>query len=121
VIVKPVEGNDDCEVAIDGKSPRNFGMPPVIDREMYDVIMAIDLQKLEADLRECGLTRPEVNAAVERTRELQTAARQLMDQGRVIEPNEWATSSLVQQHCNTQNFYACRHCPGFLRSLTFDW
>jgi hypothetical protein len=84
-------------------------MPPVIDRNMYTVIMAIDLEKSETNLRECGLTRSEITAAVERTRGLQTAARQLMDQGRVIEPNEWATSLLVQECCDTGNFYAKTH------------
>jgi hypothetical protein len=100
-------------VAVDGISPRNYGMPPVIDREMHDVIMAIDLPALKNMYEECGLTKPEVDAAMARARGLKDAAQQLESVGRVIEPNTWASQFLlVSEHCNRQNFYAFRHFYG---------
>jgi hypothetical protein len=102
------------EVAIDCKpgTLRNYCMPPVIDREMYDVIMAIDLPALESMYEECGLTRLEIGAAMARAEGLQMAARQLMEVDRVIEPNQWRNSPPVREHCNAQNFYAFRHLDG---------
>jgi hypothetical protein len=97
------------ERAIDDQSWRNYCMPPVIDREMYTVIMAMDLREFAVALRECGLTKPEIGAAMERARGLQAAAQQLMDQGRVIEPDQWEDAQQVRNHCNEQNFYALRY------------
>jgi hypothetical protein len=105
-------GSQFKEGAVDGVLDRNYGMPPVIDREMYDVIMAIDLHKWEGMHKECGLIELEVRAAMARTRGLQAAAQQLNDLGRVIRPDEWASSPLVGQLCNQQNFYAERHFAG---------
>jgi hypothetical protein len=97
------------ERAVDNVFYRNYCMPPVIDREMYNVIMAIDLQNLEATYRECGLTRFEIGAAMGRARGLQAAAQWLWEQSRVIEPTRWAESQRVKNFCNDQNFYAARH------------
>jgi hypothetical protein len=99
--------------AIDNKSPRNYCMPPVIDREMYKVIMAIDPDVLENMYRECGLTRHEIQAAMSRARALQSAAQRLIKQGRVIDPNRWVVSHRVSNLCNDCNFYAARHYYGF--------
>jgi hypothetical protein len=74
--------------------------------------MAIDLPALETMYRECGLTRPEIGAAMARARGLQDAAQQLMADGRVIEPGESESSPLVQQWCNRLNSYALRHLAG---------
>jgi hypothetical protein len=100
------------EMSIDGVSWRNYCMPPVIDRDMYNAIMAIDLLRLEATYWECGLTRPEIDAAMARASGLKAAANQLMAAGRVIEPDQWATSQQVRDYCNRQNSYAARHLAG---------
>jgi hypothetical protein len=100
------------ELAVHKKSPRNYCMPPVIDQEMFDVIMAIDLDKLRATYQECGLTRFEIQAAMGRAEGLKMAAEGLKNQGRVIAPNKWATSLLIKRSCNRRNFYALRHCAG---------
>ncbi|MDR1173423.1 MAG: hypothetical protein LBK24_01355 [Puniceicoccales bacterium] len=100
------------ERAVDDRSRRNYCMPPVIDRGMYDVIIAIDLGKLETMYQECGLTRHEIGAAMARAQGLKAAAQWLMVQGRVIEPNRWAESQRVWTLCNGQNFYAARHYYG---------
>ncbi|MDR1457242.1 MAG: hypothetical protein LBI47_00080, partial [Puniceicoccales bacterium] len=88
------------DAAIDGKSPRNYCMPPVIDRDMYNVIMAIDLPALENMYKEHGLTKPEIGAAMARAKELQRVAQKRMTDGLVIEPNQWESSLLVTQQCN---------------------
>jgi hypothetical protein len=95
--------------AVDNKSRRNYCMPPVIDEEMYKVIMAIKSDELENMYEECGLTRPEIQAAMSRVEALKKAAQELMEQNRVIAQNEWAASCRVRDHCNTRNFYATRH------------
>jgi hypothetical protein len=100
------------EAAIDGKSPGNYCMPPVIDREMYDVIMAIDLPRLEATYRDCGLTRTEISAAMARAKRVKAVAQERKEAGRVIEPNQWGSSQLVTQYCDMRNFYAARHLAG---------
>jgi hypothetical protein len=96
--------------AIDNISWRNYCMPPVIDRDMYNVIIAIDLGELKATYEECGLTRPEISAAMARARGLHNAALWMEKEGRVIGPNQWVDSPVVQQECNASNFYARRHC-----------
>jgi hypothetical protein len=99
--------------AVDGISRRNYCMPPVIDKEMYKVIMAIDLNDLENMYKECGLTRFEIRAAMSRAWALQSEAQRLMDQGRVIDPNRWAVVSTKKKGpCNGDNFYALRHYCG---------
>jgi hypothetical protein len=95
--------------SVDGVSYRNYCMPPVIDQEMYEVIMAIDLDKLKNMYEECGLTRSEIDAAMARAEGLKVEARQLQDQDRVIEPSEWASSPQVQRYCDLRNSYAHRH------------
>jgi hypothetical protein len=102
------------EEAVDGRSPTNYCMPPVIDQEMYDVIMAIDLGELKNMYEECGLTRSEIVPAMARAKGLKAEAQKLMGEGRVIDPAQWiispwVTSSLVKKHCNGKNFYATRH------------
>jgi hypothetical protein len=99
------------ERAVDGKSPRNYCMPPVIDEDMYKVIMAIDLPRLETTYQECGLTRPEIGAAMARAHGLKVAARQLKTDGRVIKLDQWSLPH-TQYLCNEQNSYAARHYAG---------
>jgi hypothetical protein len=99
-------------MAVDGIKSRNYCMPPVIDEEMYKVIMAINPDKLKNMYEECGLTRHEIQAAMSRVRALQSAAKQLKDQDRVIAPNRWAESGRVKNFCNNYNFYAVRHFYG---------
>jgi hypothetical protein len=102
---------DDC--AVDGVSPRNYCIPPVIDREMYEVIMAINLTDLKNMYKECRLTRHEIQAAMSRARALQNMAQELMDQNRVIDPNRWVkVSTRKKGPCNGDNFYAARHFHG---------
>jgi hypothetical protein len=50
-------------------------MPPVIDSEMYDIIMAIDLTDLENMHEGCGLIMHEILAAISRAGALKSAAR----------------------------------------------
>jgi DNA-binding transcriptional ArsR family regulator len=95
--------------SVDGISVRNYCMPPIIDRDMYNVIMAIDLDELKNMYQGCGLTRPEIDAAMARARGLKDAAQRLMGYGLVIEPGEWESSPLVQEWCNRLNSYAYRH------------
>jgi endo-1,4-beta-D-glucanase Y len=85
-------------------------MPPVIDREMYKVIMAIDLNELKNMYEECGLTRFEIQAAMSRAEALKSAAQRLIKQGRVIDPNRWVEVSTAEgSRCTIRNFYAARH------------
>jgi hypothetical protein len=100
------------ELAVDGVSPRNYCMPPVIDWEMYKVIMAINLTELKNMYEECGLTRFEIKAAISRAEALKEAAQQLPKR-RVIDPNRWAVVSTKKKGpCNDCNFYAARHFYG---------
>jgi hypothetical protein len=95
--------------AIDYKTARNYCMPPVIDREMFDVIMAIDVDTLANMYQECGLTRLEIQSALSRARGLKEHALAMEKEGLVIDPTEWIRSEIVTQHCNESNFYAMRH------------
>ncbi|MDR1375671.1 MAG: hypothetical protein LBJ45_02570 [Holosporaceae bacterium] len=95
--------------SVPGKQFRTFCMPPVIDSDMYNAIMSMDVNELWRNLRECGLTRPEIDGAIKRTRLLKTSATRLMNNGMVIQPSAWATSQRVAIHCNRNNFYAISH------------
>jgi hypothetical protein len=100
------------ERAIDNVSWRNYCMPPVIDQDMYNVIIAIDLGELKATYEECGLTRPEISAAMARAQGLKDAAWRMGREGRVIGPTYWLDSPVVRHSCNASNFYAYRHYAG---------
>ncbi|MDR0741940.1 MAG: hypothetical protein LBE98_00545 [Puniceicoccales bacterium] len=103
----------DHDLSFPTNTPQNCCcIPPVIDREMYSVIMAINLSRLQAMYQECGLTRPEVSAAMARAEGLQARAQELMDQDLVIEPDQWEASPLMRTHCNPQNFYAAQNWGG---------
>jgi hypothetical protein len=104
VVPCTMQGGKSGYCAIDGKSYRNYCMPPVIDEDMYNVIMAIDLTKLEDMCKECGLTRPEIAAAMNRARGLQNAAVALKESGMVIKPSKWS-----HQYLGVTNSYAARH------------
>jgi hypothetical protein len=106
---RQVRWNMTIEQAIDGKSPRNYCMPPFIDKDMYNVIMGIDLGKLEGMYQRCGLTRPEIAAAMRRAQMLINSAQNLWNNGMVIAPNEWRDSQRVKDSCNEKNLYAIRH------------
>ncbi|MDR2779157.1 MAG: hypothetical protein LBB16_02625, partial [Puniceicoccales bacterium] len=80
------------EAAIDCRSNRNYCMPPVIDRKMFDVIMAIDVDTLANMYQECGLTRLEIQSALSRARGLKEHALAMEKEGRVIDPTEWIRS-----------------------------
>jgi hypothetical protein len=100
------EVREGVDLAVDNESPRNYCMPPLIDREMYDVIMSIDLRALENMYNEHGLTRYEICAAMNRAVELQRIAQTMMTLNRVIEPTKWEA---YNQYCGHLNSYAARH------------
>jgi hypothetical protein len=97
------------EQAIDGKSHRNYCMPPFIDEDMYNVITNINLDELEGMYQRCGLTRLEISAAMDRAQVLINIARNLRNNRKVIAPNEWRDSQRVKDSCNETNLYAIRH------------
>jgi hypothetical protein len=99
------------EYAIDGVSLRNYGMPPFIDSEMRNVIRALDLKELEAMYGECGLTRPQLSAAMSRARGLKARVEALEQSPTkmIIEPDAWASYS---PGLNVDNSYAARHATG---------
>ncbi|MDR2432740.1 MAG: hypothetical protein LBD34_03235 [Puniceicoccales bacterium] len=73
--------------------------------------LAIDFPALEAMYVECGLTRPEIDAAIGRARGLQAAAQELKRQGRVIRPDQRGEQWVVNMH-TVENSYAVRHFYG---------
>jgi hypothetical protein len=105
VIPGIIDDNGQNPWSVPGIRFRNFCMPPVIDKTMYDAIKSIDLKNLESKYRACGLTRFEISAAMRRAEMLQIAA----DRVQVIAPEAWATSRWVQQLCKRSNFYAFKH------------
>ncbi|MDR1528517.1 MAG: hypothetical protein LBS22_02960 [Puniceicoccales bacterium] len=109
VIVMPTDRIEDghpVETAVDGVKTSSYCMPPVIDSEMYTVIMGIDLNELGEMYRECNLTRLQIKTAMARAQALKKKVEELKNKQLVIEPNEWAQSEQVKTHCNARNFYA---------------
>jgi hypothetical protein len=94
--------------AVDGAARRNYCMPPFIDGQMRDVIMALDLEELEAMYRECGLTRLELSAAMSRARALKSRVGAL-GQDQIIEPSAWEAN---EGRLGYDNSYAVRHYSG---------
>jgi hypothetical protein len=92
--------------AVDGLKTNSYCMPPVIDEEMRIVITNLDLDALEKMYRKCGLTKPQIKAAMARAKALKAEVEELRRAGSVIKPNEWESSPLVKQHCTPNNFYA---------------
>jgi hypothetical protein len=101
--------NPNERAGVDGIGNRNYGMPPFIDTQMQTVIRVLDLGKLESMYRECGLTRPEIEAAMSRARGLKFFAEEHAQQGRIIAPNYWASCS---PHLSVYDSYAARHATG---------
>ncbi|MDR1255729.1 MAG: hypothetical protein LBJ94_02285 [Puniceicoccales bacterium] len=87
---------------------RNYGMPPIIDRQMRDVIGALDLKELEAMYRKCGLTKLELSAAMSRARELKSRVKAL-SRSQIIAPSAWEAN---QGRLTDTNSYAARHSAG---------
>ncbi|MDR2432778.1 MAG: hypothetical protein LBD34_03430 [Puniceicoccales bacterium] len=104
-----VSSNYPAEVAFDGLKTSNYCMPCIIDTDMFNVIMAIDLNKLENMYKKCGLTRMEISPAMARAQALKNKVRELKQHGLVIKPNEWEQSEKVRSLCNNRNCYARWH------------
>lgn len=76
-----------------GKEPHNKGfrgtlMPPIVDTDMYEAVMSLTPDKLEATLKG-KLTPEEIAAAKDRLQGVQQHMRALLITGMVIQPNEW--------------------------------
>ncbi|MDR0742206.1 MAG: hypothetical protein LBE98_01960 [Puniceicoccales bacterium] len=98
--------------ANDGITSKNYCMPPVIDEDMYKVIMAMDLDELKSIYQECGLTRYEITPALARAQALKKKVEKLKQRGSVIKSDEWEQSEKVKTLCTPDNFYALLHYDG---------
>jgi hypothetical protein len=56
--------------------------------------------------QECGLTREEIGAAMDRARNLKKLVEDMKTQNNVIEPSEWESRADL---CDENNSYAMRH------------
>lgn len=94
---------------VDGVGMRNYGMPPVIDGEMYRAIMDLNPQEIKNSLQNppwgMGLSLQEAEAAMDRAIALRAMAEALQASGRVIDSDQWATSPTVFVACNCGNCY----------------
>ncbi|MDR1255587.1 MAG: hypothetical protein LBJ94_01490 [Puniceicoccales bacterium] len=75
-------------MAADGQHGFNYCMPPAIDREMYDVVMALDAKPngaLERLYKRCMLPDNAIGAAMERARELQSRVSAIPSKNLVID------------------------------------
>ncbi|MDR1891345.1 MAG: hypothetical protein LBQ23_04225 [Puniceicoccales bacterium] len=95
--------------AIDGVTPLNYCMPPVIDTDMYNIIKDLNLDELSKTYQRCGLTRLEMEAAMARAQALKNKVEELNSNQLVIAPDQWGQSEEVRSHCNPYNFYALLH------------
>ncbi len=93
------------------KDSAHFGfhgtsLPPVVDREMATKITALtpgDISQMLGD----KLSKSEVQAAIARHQGVTLHLAELSEQGRVISPNEWGSSS-VQKLFTPKNSYLGR-------------
>jgi hypothetical protein len=75
---------------------------------MQKFVTDLDLNELKKMYEEKGLTKKEIDPAIERAKLVKKHVAK-MSPDKIIGPDEWAISKAVEDYCNADNFYARRH------------